>query len=192
MNHQVIRLTCKVSTSTSNHNMSRQHHSNIICYIILYNNKILKWFISLIWYSFKISFSPLCSMRWIKLYLTCICILKKIKLTHHCFKSSLSICNNWIDRVSFLYFLAQQDSCQPNWYRLLPFPFRCRLSFGWRRYTVSCFLSIEPRWACCLHFIFQQCFVQSPPLSSRNWSIEFVPPPSVILLGPSDSHPPLL
>jgi hypothetical protein len=37
---------------------------NIICHIILHNNKNLKWFISLIWYLFKILFSPLCSTWW--------------------------------------------------------------------------------------------------------------------------------
>jgi hypothetical protein len=33
---------------------------------------------------------------------------KKIKLTHHCFKSSPLICIGWIDRVGFLYFLANK------------------------------------------------------------------------------------
>jgi hypothetical protein len=41
-------------------------------------------------------------MRWTKLGLTCIYFLKN-KLTHHCFKSSPSICMNWIDRVDFLH-----------------------------------------------------------------------------------------
>jgi hypothetical protein len=36
-------------------------------------------------------------MRWTKLVLTCICF-KKIKLTHHCFKSPLPVCSSWIDR----------------------------------------------------------------------------------------------
>jgi hypothetical protein len=45
----------------------------LLGFSILHNNKILKWFISLIWYPFKILFSPLCSthaMRWTKLDLT--------------------------------------------------------------------------------------------------------------------------
>jgi hypothetical protein len=44
--------------------MPHQHPSNIICHIILCNNKNFKWFISLIWYPFRISFSPLWSTRW--------------------------------------------------------------------------------------------------------------------------------
>jgi hypothetical protein len=42
MIHQVILLIYKVSTSTSNQDMSCQHPSNIICHIILHNNKTLK------------------------------------------------------------------------------------------------------------------------------------------------------
>jgi hypothetical protein len=37
-----ILLTCKVLTSVSNQVIPRQHPSNIICHIILYNNKTLK------------------------------------------------------------------------------------------------------------------------------------------------------
>jgi hypothetical protein len=33
---------------------------------------------------------------------------KKIKLTHHCFKSLPLICISWIDRVGFLHFLASK------------------------------------------------------------------------------------
>jgi hypothetical protein len=44
--------------------MPHQHLSNIICHIILHNNITLKWFISLIWYPFKILFSPLCYTQW--------------------------------------------------------------------------------------------------------------------------------
>jgi hypothetical protein len=61
-------------------------------------------------------------MRWIKLYLTCICILKKFKLTHHCFKSSLSICNNWIDRVSFFLFFGPTRFVSAQLVSSPPFP----------------------------------------------------------------------
>jgi hypothetical protein len=44
-------------------------------------------------------------MRWIKLYLTCICFLK-IKLTHHWFKASSYICTSWIDPEDFLHFAS--------------------------------------------------------------------------------------
>jgi hypothetical protein len=37
-----MTLACKVSISASNQFMLRQHPSNIICYIILHNNKTLK------------------------------------------------------------------------------------------------------------------------------------------------------
>jgi hypothetical protein len=43
-------------------------------------------------------------MRKTKLDITCICF-KRNKLTHHCFKSLLSIYRNWINHVYFLYFL---------------------------------------------------------------------------------------
>jgi hypothetical protein len=42
-------------------------------------------------------------MRWTKLNLTCICFLKKNKLSHRCFKSSPSICSSWIDHVDFFF-----------------------------------------------------------------------------------------
>jgi hypothetical protein len=64
MTHQVILLTYKVFTSTFNRDIPHQHPSNIICHIILHNNKNLKWFISLICYPFKILFSPLCFTWW--------------------------------------------------------------------------------------------------------------------------------
>jgi hypothetical protein len=45
----------------------------------------------------------------------------KIKLNYHYFKSSSSICRIWIDHVNFFYFFAQQNLCQFNWHRLIPF-----------------------------------------------------------------------
>jgi hypothetical protein len=65
-------------------------------------------------------------------------------------------------------------------------------STSWHHRIVSHFLSMEPRRARCLRFIFQQCFVPLAPLLSRNWSIESAPPPPTTLPGPPDSHPPLL
>jgi hypothetical protein len=34
--------------------------------------------------------------------------------------------------------------------------------------VISRFLSIEPRRACCLHFIFRQCFIPSPPSQAKT------------------------
>jgi hypothetical protein len=86
--------------------------------------------------------------------------------------------------VHFLHFSAQYDSCQSNWCCLIPFlssvsPLlqptspRCR--------TMSRFLPRESRRARCLSFIFRQRFISSPPLSSRNQSIESASPLSATL-----------
>jgi hypothetical protein len=97
--------------------------------------------------------------------------------------------------VDFLYFLAQQDSRRPNWQRLLPFPSPVppllRLTLPHRR-VVSRFLPMEPRRARYLRFIFWQCFILSPPFSSRNQSIKSPPLPLDTLLGLPDSRPSLL
>jgi hypothetical protein len=52
-------------------------------------------------------------MRSTKLDLTCICF-KKFKLTHPCFKSSLSICSNWIDREFFFHFRPSKIRVSPT------------------------------------------------------------------------------
>jgi hypothetical protein len=85
----------------------------------------------------------------------------------------LSNCSNWIDCVNF-FFIFQPDLCQPNWCYLLIFlsmvsPLLRPTSP--RHRTVSCLLSIEPRWTHCICFIFRQRFIPSPPLLSLNWSI---------------------
>jgi hypothetical protein len=95
--------------------MIYQHPSNIMCHIILHNNKILKWFILLIWHPFKIPFLPLCCTRWDEQNdILFAYVFKKIKLIYCCFKSSSSICSNWIDRVDFLYFLPSKIDVIPT------------------------------------------------------------------------------
>jgi hypothetical protein len=109
---------------------------------------------------------------------------KIFKLTNHYFKSSLFICNSWIDRVDSLYFLTKEDSHQPNWRRVHPFPSPVPpllRPMSPHRRAVSRFLPIKPRWARCLHFIFRQRFIRSPPLSSWNWSIESASSPQSTL-----------
>jgi hypothetical protein len=130
----------------------------------------------------------------IKLYLTCI-YFQKIKLTHHCFKSSPFICNSWIDHMDFLYFLAQPDSRHTNWCHLPAFPSPVPSLFkstSPRRCAVSRFPSMEPRRTRYLWFIFWQCFVSSHSPSSRNRSIESAPLPLTTLPEPLDYHPLLL
>jgi hypothetical protein len=45
-----------------------------------------------------------------------------------------------------------------------------------RHSTVARFLPMKPRWTRYLRFIFSQCFIMSPPLSSQNRSIKSTPP----------------
>jgi hypothetical protein len=118
--------------------MTHQHLSNIICHIILYNNKTLKWFISLIWYPFKILFSPLYYTQWDKQnQISFAYVFLKNKLTHPCFKSQSSICTTYRPCVFFSFFravrfeLAQLVSSPPF------SPPRCYLFSGWRRHTAA-------------------------------------------------------
>ncbi len=73
-------------------------------------------------------------MRWTKLDLTCIC-LKKIKLTHHYFKSSPSIYNNWIDHVNFLHFFVKKICVNPTGVISSLFPPRCCFFSNQRHHT---------------------------------------------------------
>jgi hypothetical protein len=97
------------------------------------------------------------------------------KLTHRCFKSSPPICSSWIDHVDFLYFLAQKDSCQPNWHRLLHFPSSVPPLLQPTLPRRVMLPLHGPKWARCLRFIFRQHFVPLSRLSSQNWSIESTP-----------------
>jgi hypothetical protein len=122
-------------------------------------------------------------MRWTKLDLICICFFLK-KIIYHCFKSSPSICKpESTVRIFFIFW--------PNKIRVCPtgvvsslFPSSV-LPFLWPTLLHHCvmshFLPIEPRWAHCLCFIFQQRFIPLPPLSSWNRSIESAPPPQATL-----------
>jgi hypothetical protein len=90
--------------------MTRQHPSNIICHIILHNNKTLNNLSHTYDIYLKFHFY-LCVLRdemnktryHLHMY------LKKLKLTHRYFKSSPSICSNWIDYVYFLHFWPSKN-----------------------------------------------------------------------------------
>jgi hypothetical protein len=121
-----------VFTSASIQIILHQHLSNIIYHIISYNNKTLKWIISLIWYSFQILFSPLycvlCNeMKKTRSHLH---IFFKInKLTHHYFKSLSFICNSWNDNVIFLFFDPVRFSSAQTGIIYSLSPLRCHTSF---------------------------------------------------------------
>jgi hypothetical protein len=62
---------------------------------------------------------------------------KKIEVTHHCFKNSLSIWSNWIDRVYFLHFFPSKIRVSPIGVVYSLSPPRCHLSSGRRRHTIA-------------------------------------------------------
>jgi hypothetical protein len=156
----------------SNQVMPRQHPFNIIFHIILHNNKTLKWFISLIWYPYKIMFPHYVlhdEMNKIRSHLHI--FFKKLNYLIAALNFYHPFVPVKLIMLIFFIFLIQYDSRQSNWRHLLPFhspvPPLLR-STSSHCCTVSRFISIELRRADCLRFIFQQCFIPSPPLSSRN------------------------
>jgi hypothetical protein len=97
-------------------------------------------------------------MRWIKLYLTYIC-LKNFKLTHRWFNFSPSIYSSWIYRVIFLHFWLSKIHVNLTIIVFLLFssPVSHLLwSISQRHYAVLHFLLIKSRWAHCIRFIFRQ------------------------------------
>jgi hypothetical protein len=146
--------------------MSYQHPSNIICHIILYNNKTLKWFISLIWYLFKICFHCCVLCDEINKTRSHLHMFSKKKLTHRCFKSSPSNCSNWIVRVNFLHFRPSKIHISPTDVVSFLSPPRCHL-FSNRRHhaAVSCHTS----------FLWSQDELIASASSSTNTSPHHLP-----------------
>jgi hypothetical protein len=124
------------------------------------------------------------TMRWIKLYLTCICFFKINYLIIDL--SSPFIYSNWIDCVNFIYLFYSKIHVSSTDVVSFFSPHRCRLSSGRRRHAMSHFFPMESKRAHCLRFIFRQCFVLSSPLSSQNQSIKST---LGLLFEQSDSHP---
>jgi hypothetical protein len=130
-------------------------------------------------------------MRWTKLDLTYICLKK---LTHRCFRSSMSICSSWIDRVNFLYLWPSKMHVSPTGVVSSLFPPLCRLSSDRHHHAAtSCHVSFpwsQDKLVASASFIFQRRFILSPPLSSRNRSIdESAPLPPATLSEPAPLPP---
>jgi hypothetical protein len=158
--------------------MSHQHPSNITCHIISYNNKILKWFISLIWYLFKVPFSLLCSTRWDEQnYIPLVYVLKN-KLTHHCLKFSPSIWSSWIDRVDFSLFFGPVRFASAQLTNVVTAPHHIMLHSHWIKMS-----SLPPLWAMLHHVAFP--FEPKPNHWIRTTTTDH--PPEL-----PDSHTPLL
>jgi hypothetical protein len=120
--------------------MSRLHLSNIICHIILHNNKTLKWFIALIWYSFKILFSPLCSIRWDEQNYTS---LAYVFLKINWLIAALNLHRSFIpaESTAWIFFIFQPSKICVSLTDVISsiFPPRCRLSSDrYRHAAVPC------------------------------------------------------
>jgi hypothetical protein len=155
--------------------MPCQHPSNIMCHIILYNNKTLKWFISLIWYHLKFPFHYCVLRDEMNKTRSHMHIFLKNKLTHHCFKSLSSICSSWIDRVNFLHFWPNKIHVSPTGVVSFLSPPRCHLSSDRHRRAIALFHTSIP-WSqdelvASASFILRENFILSPPFLSRNRSI---------------------
>jgi hypothetical protein len=104
--------------------MPRQYSFNIICHIILYNNKILKWFISLI-------HLKLCFYRYIlsdEMNKTRSHLHMFSKKNHRCLKSSPSI---------FIIFWPSKIHVSPTNVVSSLFPLQCRLSSNWHHHATA-------------------------------------------------------
>jgi hypothetical protein len=134
----------------------------------LYNNKKFKmiYLTRMISIQNSIFTAVFYAVRWTKLDLTCIYFQKK--LTHHCLKSSPSICSHWISRMIFFHFWTSKIRVSPtDSISSLSSP-RCRLSSG-RHHHAVVLCPIEPRRARYLCFIVILGFYAKTEYSSYAW-----------------------